>query len=41
MPVLNPASAGSATSGPRELIDTVPAWPAASLRALGEAAALA
>ena len=38
MPVLNPASAGPATSGPRELVDTAPVWPAASLRALAEAA---
>jgi hypothetical protein len=41
MPVLNPASAGPAMSGPREFIETVRAWPAASLRPLAEAAALA
>ena len=33
MPVLNPASAGPATSGLQELADAAPVWPAASLRA--------
>ena len=41
MPVLNPVSAGPATSGPRELVDAAPVWPAASLRALAEAGPLA
>jgi hypothetical protein len=37
MPALNPASAGPATSGLRELVDAAPVWPAVSLRALAEA----
>ena len=41
MPVLNPASAGPGTSGPRELVDAAPVWSAASLRALAEAGPLA
>jgi len=41
MPVHNPASAEPAMSGLRELVDAVPVWPVASLRALAEAAALA
>ena len=41
MPVLNPASAGTVTSGLQELVDAAPVWPAASLRALAEAGPLA
>jgi CheY-like chemotaxis protein len=41
MPVLDPASAEPATSGPRELVDAAPVWPAASLRAPAEAGPLA
>jgi hypothetical protein len=41
MPVLNPTSAGPATSGLRELVDAAPVWSAASLRALAEAGPLA
>jgi hypothetical protein len=41
MSVFNLVSAEPAASGPRELVDAVPVWPAASLRARAEAGPLA
>ena len=37
MSVFNLVSAGPAASGPRELVDAAPVWPAASSRAPAEA----
>jgi hypothetical protein len=41
MSVFNLVSAGPAASGPRELVDAAPVWPAASLGALAKAGPLA
>jgi hypothetical protein len=41
MPVLNPVSAGPATSAPPELVEAAPVQPAVSLRARAEAGPLA